>query len=91
MESPLMLGARVQQGLTPSNSKSSITWLSRLALEPKVMVKWLNISWWRMLVVVSGRSRGWMGLVLFFFFFSLSWSLVLSLSLFLQDEKNLEV
>lgn len=47
---------RVQHGLTPMNDALSI-WLGSEA--PKVMVKWLSISWWRRFCVVRGFSLGW--------------------------------
>lgn len=72
---PSMLGLRVQQGLTPSKSSqgpAGTSWLRRLGLEPKVMLKPLSISWCRRLVAVRGLSRGCTGLDFFAFRFSSS-------------------
>lgn len=77
------LGDRVQHGLTPMKLSDSI-WSGSLA--PKVMVKWLSISWCLRFCSVSGR---WLGCIFLLFlllppppWFSLASCAVLSNSSF---------
>lgn len=75
------LGARVQHGLTPMKLRLSI-WSGSLA--PKVMVKWLNISWCLRFWSVSGR---WLGWIFLFFLFRLASLASLAASLLLPPRR----